>query len=105
MYIDDAGATARQVNNDTEGLPSFPAFRSWSDLRFSGRLKTNAYGVDSLRLPLPAGMPAGRTDPPTANAAGRTRPTQQAAKFAWKADFYIDIDYTAAQQRLQRPAS
>ena len=93
VYIDDAGATARQVNNDTEGLPSFPAFRSWSDLRFSGRLKTNAYSVDSLRLPLPAGMPAVELIRHR-NSSGTDSPEAQAAKFAWKADYYIDIDYT-----------
>jgi type II secretory pathway pseudopilin PulG len=93
VYIDDAGGTARQVNNDTEGLPSFPAFRSWSDLRFSGRLKTNAYSVDSLRLPLPAGMPAVELIRHR-NASGTDSPEAQAAKFAWKADYYIDIDYT-----------
>ena len=57
VYIDDAGGTARQVNNDSDGIPGFSAFRTWSDTRFSGRLKTNAYGVDSLRLPLPLSVP------------------------------------------------
>ena len=40
VFIDDAGATARQVNNDSDGLPLAAAFRNWSETRFSGRLKT-----------------------------------------------------------------
>jgi len=91
VFIDDAGATARQVNDDSDGLPVAANFRNWSETRFSGRLKTNAYGVDSLRLPLPIGVP------PEELIADRNvadNQDERDAKFAWKADFYVSIDYT-----------
>lgn len=93
VYIDDAGATARQVNDDSDGLPSFPAFRSWSESRFSGRLKTAAYGVDSLRLPLPASVPPEELIADRDNG-GPDSPEEHSSKFAWKADFYVNIDYS-----------
>jgi hypothetical protein len=93
VYIDDAGATARQLNNDSDGLPSYPAFRTWSETRFSGRLKTNAYGVDSLRLPLPLSVPPEELIADR-NNGGPDSPEEQESKFAWKADFYVNIDYS-----------
>jgi len=99
VYIDDAGGTARQVNNDSDGLPSYPAFRTWSETRFSGRLKTNAYGVDSLRLPLPASVPPEELIADR-NNGGPDTPEEQDSKFAWKADFYMNIDYTRINSTL-----
>ncbi len=97
VYIDDAGATARQVNNDSDGLPSFPAFRTWSEARFSGRLKTNAYGVDSLRLPLPLSVPPEEL---IADREVSDSPEERESKFAWKADLYMSIDYRKLNDRL-----
>jgi hypothetical protein len=97
VFIDDAGGTARQVNNDSDGLPSASAFRNWSETRFSGRLKTGAYNVDSLRLPLPEAVP------PEELIADRDiadTPDERDAKFAWKADFYVSIDYSRLDNTL-----
>ena len=92
VYIDDAGGTARQVNNDSDGLPSASAFKNWSETRFSGRLKTGAYNVDSLRLPLPDAVPPQEL---IADRDVADTPDERDAKFAWKADFYVNIDYRA----------
>ncbi|HEY6509085.1 MAG TPA: hypothetical protein VIY56_13785 [Vicinamibacterales bacterium] len=92
VYIDDAGGTARQVNNDSDGLPSASAFKNWSETRFSGRLKTGAYNVDSLRLPLPEAVPPEEL---IADRDMADTPDERDAKFAWKADFYVNIDYRA----------
>lgn len=99
VYIDDAGATARQVNNDSDGLPTASAFKNWSETRFSGRLKTNAYGVDSLRLPLPTGVPPEELIADRDNG-GIDTPDEHDSKFAWKADFYMVIDYAKLNNRL-----
>ena len=99
VYIDDAGGTARQVNNDSDGIPGFSAFRTWSDTRFSGRLKTNAYGVDSLHLPLPLSVPPEELIADRDNG-GPDSPEEHESKFAWKADFYISIDYTRINNTL-----
>jgi len=92
VFIDDAGGTARQVNNDSDGLPSASAFKNWSETRFSGRLKTGAYNVDSLRLPLPDAVPPQEL---IADRDVADTPDERDAKFAWKADFYVNIDYRA----------
>ncbi len=92
VFIDDAGGTARQVNNDSDGLPSSSAFKNWSETRFSGRLKTGAYNVDSLRLPLPEAVPPEEL---IADRDGADTPDERDAKFAWKADLYVNIDYRA----------
>ncbi len=97
VYIDDAGATARQVNNDSDGLPLWAAFKTWSETRFSGRLKTNAYNVDTLRLPLPTGVPPEEL---IADRDVADTPEEREAKFAWKADLYISIDYTRLNNTL-----
>lgn len=97
VYVDDAGATARQVNNDSDGLPLPANFQTWSETRFSGRLKTEAYGVDTLRLPLPTGVPPEEV---IADREVADSPEERATKFAWKADFYISIDYTRINNTL-----
>lgn len=100
VYIDDAGATARQVNNDSDGLPLASAFSTWSETRFSGRLKTNAYNVDTLRLPLPASVPPEELIADRDNGGVADSPEERENKFAWKADFYMSIDYTRLNNTL-----
>jgi hypothetical protein len=90
VFIDDAGGTARRVANDSETLPYAADFRNWSEATFSGRLKTDAYGVDSLRLPLPDGVPP---DELLKKRNVADSPEARETKFSWKADWYIDLDY------------
>ncbi len=90
VYIDNASGSAMQVNQANPENLTAAAFRSWSEGRFSGRLKTNAYGVDSLRLPLPDGVPPEELIRPQ---EGSDTPDERDAKFAWKADWYMTINY------------
>jgi type II secretory pathway pseudopilin PulG len=90
VFIDDAGGTQRQVLYDSDSFGTWAAFRTWSENTFSGRLKTNAYGVDSLRLPLPGGVPAAEL---IAAREGADTQDERDTKFSWKADWYIEIDY------------
>ncbi|MCZ6915211.1 MAG: hypothetical protein O7I93_00405, partial [Gemmatimonadetes bacterium] len=88
VYIADGGGFDVQLNFDSRSHPGADAFRAESDAQFDNRLKTNAYDVDSLKLPLPDGMdPIALMQP---RQAGDT-PQERRTKFAWNADWYIEI--------------
>ena len=92
MWIADATATYVQLDFDSRDTPDPNTFRSKSDASFDNRVKTNAYGVDSLRVPLPDGVdPTVLVDP--RNAADT--PLERESKFAWKSDWYIEVDLAA----------
>ena len=92
MWIADATATYVQLDFDSRDTPDPNTFRSKSDASFNNRVKTNAYGVDSLRVPLPDGVdPSVLYEP---RNAGDT-PLERQSKFAWKSDWYIDVDLGA----------
>ena len=88
-YINDATATEVQLNFDSRDTPDPNDFRARSDLDFDNRVKTNAYGVDTLQVPLPDGVDPLTVIQPRNNTDGTL---EQSAKFAWKADWYIDVD-------------
>ncbi|MCH7565136.1 MAG: hypothetical protein IH968_15085 [Gemmatimonadetes bacterium] len=92
VYIDDATASNVKLDFDSRDTPNENAFRAKSDDRFDNRLKTNAYGVDSLKVPLPEGM-----DPAEVmqERKGSDGTLEKNAKFAWKADWYITIPLDA----------
>ena len=92
MWIADATATYVQLDFDTRDTPDPNTFRSKSDASFDNRVKTNAYGVDSLRVPLPDGVDPSVLYEPR-NAADT--PLERQSKFAWKSDWYIDVDLGA----------
>ena len=92
MYIADASANYVQLDFDSRDTPDFNAFRSKSDASFDNRLKTNAYDVDSLKVPLPSGVDPSALNQPR-NAADT--PLEQQSKFAWKADWHIEVDLGA----------
>ncbi len=73
----------------THSIPA--AFRAESDLQFDNRLMTDAYGVDSLALPLPPGVEAYELLLP--KEASDT-PQEREAKFAWRADMSVRVDLT-----------
>lgn len=88
VYINDAGGTAVALLFDSRTIPGAAAFRARSEADFDSRLQTDAFAVDSLKLPIPAGMdpiellmPRAFTDPPEL----------QEAKFSWRADWYIEV--------------
>ncbi len=88
VYIQDATTTDVQLTFDSRDTPNPNQFRSNSDADFDNRLQTDAYNVDSLKVPLPAGM-----DPVTVMAPREIGDgtLEIQAKFAWKADWYIEI--------------
>ena len=88
-YIADATATYVNLDFDSRDTPDPNTFKGKSDASFDNRVKTNAYGVDSLRVPLPDGVNAITVIQP--RNAGDS-PLEQEAKFAWKADWYIEVD-------------
>ncbi len=93
VWIDDAYAVANNLNFDSRSHPVPADFRLMSNNAFDNRLKTNAYGVDSLSVPLPAGMPARAVmEPRLVTDVQAVRD----AKFAWKADWYIKVDLSAS---------
>ena len=91
-YIADASANYVQLTFDSRDTPDANAFRSKSDVSFDNRVKTNAYEVDSLKVPLPDGMDAIAVMQPLTVADG---PLEMQSKFSWKADWYIEVDMGA----------
>ena len=92
-YIHDASATDVQINFDSRDTPDFNDFRNASDAAVDNRLKTEAYGVDTLRVPLPDGMdPVNVIEP---RLPGTDGALEIQAKMAWKADWYIEVPVNA----------
>jgi hypothetical protein len=69
------------------------AFVNRSTQRFNNRLMTGASGVRPLKLPLPNGVDAYTLIEP--RNGGDTQMTRD-VKMAWKADWYIELDMSAA---------
>ena len=89
VWIDDAYGVDNNLNFDSRTDPLPADFRLKSNNAFDNRVKSNAYGVDSLNVPLPPGMPA------RAVMERRLVTDVQSvrdAKYAWKADWYVEID-------------
>ncbi len=90
-YIYNAAGAPVKLDFDSEEIPGAAAFRAQSDAKFNGRLKTDAYAVDSLKLPLPAGiLPRELIRPREASDT----PEEQEVKFAWQADMYVTVDFS-----------
>jgi type II secretory pathway pseudopilin PulG len=92
VFINDASGNEVQLDFDSRTVPDPATFRAQSDAKFDNRLKTNAYGVDTLRVPLPTGMPPIVVMLP--RQAGDVEVVKQ-AKFAWKADWYVEVDLSS----------
>jgi hypothetical protein len=90
--IDNASGTGVQLNFDSRSLPNPNAFKAASNAAFDDRLMSGAYGVDTLRVPLPAGVPPQAVMQP--RQAGDPQIVRD-AKFAWKSDWYIVVDLAA----------
>ncbi len=88
-FIADASANYVQLDFDSRDTPDPNAFRAASDASFDNRVKTSAYDVDSLKVPLPDGVdPAVLVDP----RDGTDTQLERQAKFSWKSDWYIEVD-------------
>ncbi len=93
VWIADAFGVDNNLNFDSRTHPVPANFQFQSNLLFDDRLKTGAYGVDSLNVPLPSGMPARAVMEP--RVPGDIQVVRN-AKFSWKADWYVEIDMSDA---------
>ena len=88
VWIANASGTDVKLLFDSRTHPTPAAFRAESGLQFDNRLQTDAYGVDSLAMPLPAGVSAYELIVRREAGDGEQ---ERKAKYAWKADYYIEI--------------
>ena len=94
VTIANASAVDVTLLFDSRTHSSPAAFRAESDLQFDNRLMTDAYGVDSLALPLPPGVtPYELLLPKEASDT----PQERQSKYAWKADMSVKVDLTDIQ--------
>ncbi|GEM_PF-442810 len=91
VYINDAEANEVPLDFDSRTIPGAEEFKAESCAKFDCRLQTNAFEVDSLRLPLPQGVPAYDLIRPRAETDDAA---QREVKFAWNADTYVTVDLT-----------
>ncbi len=89
VYIADASANDVPLLFDSRTHSNPAAFRAESDLQFDNRLMTDAYSVDSLALPLPAGVSAYELLLPRDASDG---PQEREGKYSWKADMSLVVD-------------
>ena len=90
VRINNAAGVANTLTFDSRST-SEPAFKTQSQVRFSGRLMSRAHGVRPLKLPLPANTPPVTLVLPRENGDS---PMIQDVKMAWKADWYITVRAT-----------
>ena len=88
VYINNAAGTAVALDFDSRTKPYPSDFIAASNTKFNDRLKTDAYKVDSLKVPLPKGMDPIEVMRPR---KATDTPQMQQAKYAWKADWYIEV--------------
>ena len=74
---------------DSRFFPDPQSFKMESCSRFDCRIRTNAFDVDSLKVPLPDGM-----DPIEVILPRDVGDTEQVrkAKLSWRADWYVELD-------------
>ncbi|HSM16832.1 MAG TPA: hypothetical protein VK845_07530 [Gemmatimonadales bacterium] len=89
VFINDAVGTEVPLDFDSRSHPTPAAFMTESHAKFDDRLKTDAYGVDTLRVPLPNGFPPAEIVAPRRVTDGAI---ERRAKFSWKADWAITIN-------------
>lgn len=92
VYINDGTGTPVSLLFDSRDTPLPDQFRNKSDISFDNRLKTDAFGVDTLSVPLPDGMDPVAVIEPRLLADG---PLELQAKMAHKADWYIEVPINA----------
>ncbi len=91
VYINDAGGNAVLLDFDSRSITDPQLFKNESCAKFDCRVQTDAFGVDSLKLPLPPGVAPIELIRP--REAGDL-PAEKEVKFAWNADTYITVDLT-----------
>jgi hypothetical protein len=91
VFINDSEANEVTLDFDSRSVPGAEAFKAESCAKFDCRLMTDAFGVDSLKLPLPTGVPAYELIMPREADDGDS---EKSVKFAWNADTYVTIDFS-----------
>jgi hypothetical protein len=94
VFIADASATLVKLTFDSDDTPDPEQFKAKSVADFDERLQTEAFGVDSLKLPLPDGMQFRELVRP--KEASDTQ-AEKETKLAWRADMYVTIDLNDVQ--------
>jgi hypothetical protein len=89
VYVNDSGGTEVPLDFDSRTHADPEAFKAKSCDRFDCRVQTDAFGVDSLSLPLPDGVPPYELLMPRENS---DVDAERQVKFAWNADMYIEVD-------------
>ena len=96
VFINDAFGVEHPLDFDSRTIPGSEAFKSQSCGQFSCRVMTDAFDVDSLRLPLPEGMPAYELIRVREDSDGDS---EREAKLAWLADTYVTVDLNDIQTK------
>ncbi len=89
VYINDASGNEVLLDFDSRTHASADAFKAESCAKFDCRVMTDAFDVDSLRLPLPDGVPTYELILPRQADDGDA---EREVKFAWNADLYVTVD-------------
>jgi type II secretory pathway pseudopilin PulG len=96
VYINDASGAEVRLDFDSRTRPDPDAFKAESCAKFDCRLQTDAFGVDSLKLPLPDGVPPYELIRPREASDGDS---EREVKFAWNADMYVTVDLATIRTR------
>jgi hypothetical protein len=96
VYINDDFGAEVALTFDSRDTPDPETFKAASCANFSCRLKTDAFEVDSLKLPLPDGTPPYELVRPRDIDDGAA---EKDVKFSWNADAYLTVDLTALVER------
>jgi len=93
VHVANAAGTDVNLQFDSRSHPINDDFRNRSNADFDDRVKTGAYGVDTLRLPLPGGMAPHEVIRVREVTDGSL---ERSTKWSWKADFHITVALDAA---------
>jgi len=96
VFVNDAGGNEVMLNFDSRTHAGAEAFKAESCASVDCRVMTDAFEVDSLRLPLPDGVPPYELILPRQSDDGDA---EQSVKFAWNADLYLKVDLVNLQTR------
>jgi hypothetical protein len=91
VFINDAGGNEVMLDFDSRTHAGPEAFKAQSCAQLDCRLQTDAFDVDSLKLPLPEGVPPYELVRVREADDGDS---EQEVKFAWNADTYVTVDFT-----------
>ena len=89
VWIMDDNANLVQLLFDSRSIPDPEQFKARSHADFDDRVQTDAYGVEELKLPLPATISSHEIVRPKESGDG---PQERETKLAWLSDMYTTID-------------